>query len=192
MIGFIYRQRWAVWIICKINSYTQKSSVARIFWPCKRLWYPYCVLFSQQPSSVQRDFFARDLFDCPRPARSHNTLLVGPEKMKLICKGTTLQHQEWMPEIILFIVHPQLESVHSQSFYCLINQEPSRQICQLWSKIVRGSIRTQSVLFCPMIPISKTNPKSEYLSRPPQILYLDMGKKYPLYPLASKDGLKVD
>ena len=86
VIGFIYRQRWAVWIICKINSYTQKSSVARIFWSCKRLWYPYCVLFSQQPSSVQRDFFARDLFDCPRPARSHNTLLVGPEKMKLICK----------------------------------------------------------------------------------------------------------
>ena len=71
-------------------------------------------------------------------------------------QGTTLQHQEWMPEIILFIVHLQLESVHSQSFYCLINQEPSRQICQLWSKIVRGSIRTQSVLFCPMIPISKT------------------------------------
>ena len=71
-------------------------------------------------------------------------------------QGTTLQHQEWMPEIILFIVHLQLESVPSQSFYCLINQEPSRQICQLWSKIVRGSIRTQSVLLCPMIPISKT------------------------------------
>ena len=108
------------------------------------------------PDLYKETFFARDLFDCPRPARSHNTLLVGPEKMKLICKGTTLQHQEWMPEIILFIVHLRLVSVHSQSFYCLINQEPSRQICQLWSNIVRGSIRTQSDLLCPMIPISKT------------------------------------
>ena len=39
------------------------------------------------PVLYKETFFARDLFDCPRPARSHNTLLVGPEKNEAYMQG---------------------------------------------------------------------------------------------------------